>query len=487
MWLASERRGRLPIRRLLNLDLGGDGADAGASPRRSLILGVLFAAVATVPLVFVGAGKTRNQAAAFFTAGGLLLMAGLFLCAGLFAALARAGGEVQAGLGALAVRNAARRRGRSLAASTMLACGVFLIVAIGANRQDPMASAGERKSGTGGFAFYGETSIAVNEDLNTPEARRRYGLENTLGPEVTFVQMRLRDGDDASCLNLNRTSQPRILALRPGELQERGAFEFIGAASRFNREDGWLMLDADLGEGTIAAVADDAVITWGLGKSLGDTMEYSNEAGKTVRLKLVGSLANSIFQGSVIVSEHAFLKHFPSVSGRRVFLVDAPGSDAAEVRRALSRGLGDFGLDLQSAPARLAEFNAVQNTYLSIFLALGGLALVVGGIGMGVVVLRNALERRGELAIMRALGFGRGHLVRLLLWEHWLVLAAGLAVGVIAALVAVLPALLSPGARAPVGATAVIIAAVAASGAGWVYLTSRIALRGELLAALRNE
>jgi len=44
----------------------------------------------------------------------------------------------------------------------------------------------------------------------------------------------------------------------------------------------------------------------------------------------------------------------------------------------------------------------VQNTYLNTFQVLGALGLLLGSAGLGVVVLRNVLERRAELAAMLA-------------------------------------------------------------------------------------
>jgi hypothetical protein len=36
--------------------------------------------------------------------------------------------------------------------------------------------------------------------------------------------LRLREGDEASCLNLNRAQTPRLLGVDPNELARRGAF-----------------------------------------------------------------------------------------------------------------------------------------------------------------------------------------------------------------------------------------------------------------------
>ena len=73
----------------------------------------------------------------------------------------------------------------------------------------------------------------------------------------------------------------------------------------------------------------------------------------------------------------------------------------------LTKSLSDVGLELQPTAERLDAFHAVQNTYLSIFQLLGALGLLLGSVGLGLVVLRNTQERRGELALLSALGFVR--------------------------------------------------------------------------------
>jgi len=170
-----------------------------------------------------------------------------------------------------------------------------------------------------------------------------------------------------------------------------------------------------------------------------------------------------------------------------MFLIDAPAARAGEVSRALTDAGRDIGLEVVSATGRLAALSAVQNTYLSIFEALGGLGLVLGSVGLGVVLMRNVLERRGELALLQAVGFGRGCLYWVILCEHWSLLGMGLFGGVAAAVVAVAPAAASPGVDVPYGTLALTVAAVAASGVLWTVLATAAAVRGRLLPALRNE
>jgi putative ABC transport system permease protein len=237
----------------------------------------------------------------------------------------------------------------------------------------------------------------------------------------------------------------------------------------------------------VAAIGDANSIQWALGKKIGDTLDFVDERGQAFKLRLVGTVANSILQGSLIIDEAEFVKRFPSESGYRMFLIDAPSNRLAKVSAALSRAMQDAGLELTPAARRLAQFNAVQNTYLRTFQILGGLGLLLGSIGLGVVVLRNVLERRGELGLLLAVGFRARAVQRLVLTEHAALLGLGLTLGIAAAAVAVLPALLSPGERLPYGSLALTLGAVLANGALWTWLATRYALRGELLAALRNE
>jgi len=135
----------------------------------------------------------------------------------------------------------------------------------------------------------------------------------------------------------------------------------------------------------------------------------------------------------------------------------------------------------------MAELNAVKNTYLSIFQVLGGLGLLLGSVGLALVVLLNVLERRGELGMMRALGFAEKRIKQIILCEHVLLVGVGLCAGAAAALIAMAPAIASPGAGLPYMTLSAIVGAIAASAAVWIYLAAGMALRGSLLDAIRNE
>jgi ABC-type antimicrobial peptide transport system permease subunit len=277
------------------------------------------------------------------------------------------------------------------------------------------------------------------------------------------------------------------LGVRPDRLQTRGSFTFAKVLEDADRQEAWSLLNRDLGDDVVPAVGDYATVIWALGKSVGDELEYSDEKGKSFRLRLVGMLKNSILQGSLLIAEDEFVERFPSEDGYRMLLIDSTEQKTDEVTDELSYGLRDFGLALTPTAQRLADFSAVENTYLSIFQLLGGLGLVLGSVGLGLVVLRNVLDRRGELAMLWAVGFDKAALRKMVFHEHSGLMLFGLVCGVVAALVAVGPALKSPGAQVGYLSLVLTVAAIGISGMIWIWMAAAFALSGQMLEALRNE
>jgi hypothetical protein len=413
----------------------------------------------------------------FFVSGALLLAAVLALSAFILARLGRTRSSRRLSIAGIGLENAAHRPTRSLAVASLLACGIFLVSAVAANRLG-VPRPERRESGTGGFLLFAETAVPVTRD-----GERR--LSEGLPSGARLVGFRVLEGDDASCLNLNRVRQPRILGVDPSCLQ--GRFSFTAFAGGSRPQQPWSLLAEDLGPGLIPAVADQSVITWGLGLKVGDELEYRDEHGEPLRVRLVAGLANSVFQGSLVVAEGALLRHFPSSGGRRLFLVEAASAQREILQRSFDRVLSRNGVSVVPAAERLAEFNSVQNAYLAIFGLLGWLGMLIGTLGLAIVVARNVAESRGELALLRAVGFGRPALARLVLAEHLLPLGLGLAGGVGASALAVYPAASLQGTAPPVGFLLVPIGAIVVSALACVVLAAGIALHADLLSALRNE
>lgn len=432
----------------------------------------------------IARGDSANPGA-FFGAGALLLVAGFASVGRWLRLLGRHASVRHISLRSIGIRGSARRRKRSLGTVALLGCGVFLVVSVSAFRLDAERAAEKHSSGTGGFEFIGESTMSVVQDLNAESGQEFFGLSAEDLKGVQIVAMRLRSGDDASCLNLNRAQRPRVLGVRPEALAGRFTF------SRMAKEvgTGWESLSRRPGfpEDEVPAIGDAASIQWALGKKVGETIDYVDESGRPFKLRLVGAIAGSVLQGNLLIDEAEFRKRFPGESGSRFFLVDAPASTATNVQARLTRALEDAGLELVPAFRRLAEFNAVQNTYLGAFQVLGGLGLLLGSVGLGIVVMRNVMERRGELGLLAAVGFRHETLQRLVLLEHGALLGLGIGIGLAAGMIAVLPALLTPGTPLPLFSLGLVLAAVLLNGLIWTWGATFLALRGNLLESLRNE
>jgi ABC-type antimicrobial peptide transport system permease subunit len=201
----------------------------------------------------------------------------------------------------------------------------------------------------------------------------------------------------------------------------------------------------------------------------------------------MGGLDNSIFQGYILISDSLFHCYYPSTAGSRITLIDGPAGRLDTIRQSMESLFRDYGMMATPAAERLASFNAVENTYLTVFIMLGGLGIIIGTIGLGIVLQRNISQRRQELALYIALGFSKQCVFKLILSEHLLILFSGLFLGIIAAVPVLFNQLISPGNIVPMALISVILMMILLNGFLWIWFTTASMLRKDLLPALRQE
>ncbi len=466
-------------------------ADCGGrrAKNAAIVLFLAVMALTVAPLVF----GDLPASILFFLSGAAMLMACVSVIA--WRIQKRDGGVIeQFGRGVwfrLGVRNARRHLGRSLLTAGLVAAATFLIVALEAFRLEVGSSVQDRDSGTGGFTYYAESSVPLLYDLNSSAGREALNVTPSAGAlyeDVTVMPFRLRPGDASGCTNLYRKNRPRILGATPAMVQ-RGGFVFSKtlAESALERENPWRLLDRRFEDGAIPVIGDEASVLWQLHLGLGKDLVIADDRGEEVRLRFVALLAGSVVQDELIVGESAFGRLFPSIAGYGFFMVEVPSARAERIERALERELAPFSLDVGSTSTRLAGYQAVQNTYLRTFQTLGGFGLVLGTIGLGAVLLRNVWERRGELALMQAVGFSERSLGLIVLGENLALLTAGLAAGFVSAMLAVAPHVVSRPGSLPWWSVGFTLASVFGTGLIAGMIGTALAFRSPLLPALRSE
>ena len=491
IWRAVRRLAEQPVPSLLRGQISSLMGEAAASQRARW---VAFGSTVVALALFAGSLVVPSSKAAplFMALGASLVVLGLALFALWIQRTRQGEAKGVSTLAQMARANTSLHPGRSLLSVGLVASACFVIVAVGAYGHRFGDEVHERESGAGGFSLIAESDVPIYSDLGSADGRFEVGFsdqDSALLEGAEILPLRVLPGDDMSCLNLYQPTMPRLLGA-PSDLVRRGGFVFQQLAAE--TEAPWLMLEETLepedGLEVVPAFGDFNSVMWILKSGLGKDVEVENERGEKILLRIQGLLRKSLFQRELLISEANLLRHFPSRAGYSYFLIDAPLEQETEVVQAMEKALGGFGFDISYSKDRLENFQAVENTYLGTFRILGGLGLLLGTVGLSVILLRNVLERRSELATLRALGFRRRRLARALVFlENGVVLVAGVAVGTIAALVAVFPHIRGGHAMVPWGSLGLTLVVVLLVGLTAGIVAARRVLAMPLLESLRSE
>lgn len=287
-----------------------------------------------------------------------------------------------------------------------LAAGVFAVFAVGLNRPDANHFSAQA---TGGYQFFAESHVPIQYNLNDAASRRHLSLTD-LASDTYFLQMAKHTEDEASCWNLNKVSAPSVLGMDTKDMAGFGidATKFADHAS-------------------LSVAIDDEALLWSMMKSVGDTLTYTSNDGREIKVIIAASYPTGVFHGNAIMPMEQFRSIWPGETGSKVVLVktneeiyeaQSSGLHTMSVPTLLSSALGDYGLTVSSTADRLRRFFEVTDAYLSIFMSLGGLGLLLGLASLLIIIRKNMAARHQEIELYKTLGFTTHSIVRMLRREQ---------------------------------------------------------------------
>lgn len=330
-------------------------------------------------------------------------------------------------------------RKQAILSFVSLASGVLIVFAVGLNRRS-FADSSEIRTATGGFSLWCETRVPVYHNVQTEEGRAKLGLKDLFETPVGVgqgmpskpLQLLKYSADDASCLNLNKVATPNVLGIDMDDLKNS---DFKISKTIFGDSDSTVFEKFTTAENAVyPALVDETVLTWGLMKKLGDTLIYTGENGEKIAIQLAGTLKNSIFQGHILLDKKLFSQVWSEISGSEIMLLRVPDKEIDDTKTLISQALNNYGVRIMTTGERMKLFYSVTDTYLTIFLTLGGLGLLLGMFSFIIVVRKNILAKRQDIMLYRSLGFDEKRIFNLLYKENIIIPLCAIAVGVLGSL-----------------------------------------------------
>ena len=294
-----------------------------------------------------------------------------------------------------------------------LAIGVFMVFAVGLNRPD----FSQFDEATGGYQVYVDSRVPIQYDLNNPAVRRKLSL-HSLPDSTWFLSFLRHTQDEASCLNLHQVSTPTVLGIDLKDMEPFG-----------------LTVTPHLTPLTPHLYIDQESLMWSLMKSVGDTLFYQDWSGERVPVVIAGTYPTGVFHGNAMMSQEDFRRLWPNESGVEVLLMKSPHPD--EAVEILSMAMNEYGLNIQTTDERIRMFFEVTETYLVIFLTLGGLGLLLGIFSLMIIVRKNLSAEMPVIHQYRAMGFPERLIRNLLLRENLLVPFYAVCIGAVGSVISI--------------------------------------------------
>jgi putative ABC transport system permease protein len=198
-------------------------------------------------------------------------------------------------------------------------------------------------------------------------------------------------------------------------------------------------LNAATAEQPVAVLGADAARRLGISRIYPDQRIWAGGqwfyvAGILNPAPLMSSINSAVLVGYPAAQKYLSFDGHPSTVYVRA--VTEQVSDVFRVLAATANPESPGEVEVTRPSAALEARAAAQSAFNGLFLGLGAVALLVGGIGVANTMVISVLERRSEIGLRRALGATKGHIRLQFLSEAILLATMGGAAGVAAGTIA---------------------------------------------------
>jgi len=319
------------------------------------------------------------------------------------------------------------RTGATLAMISLVMFTIATMSGIQAMTGASIDTATERQSG--GFDLIAVTNPSI--------PKPNWGTEYAASP----VASRIENLQALSLVRTGISTNASMAVLRnytvvgvASDWTDNSAFAFQALDPTYaDSQAGWQALQTE----PDAVILDGNVVPQAFGPNfgqlrvvIGDRLYFRNATAVVRELRVIGILYQQFVSAAFVSAatvESEFGIDYPSLFYVRV----RAGEDLTEVGHDLERGFVQY--QLQSLNIRELTRQSVEITLgimnlLQAYLALG---LIVGIAGLGVITMRNVVERRAETGALRALGFRRSMILRSFLFELSFIALTGIGMGIV--------------------------------------------------------
>ena len=318
------------------------------------------------------------------------------------------------------------RTGATLASIALVMFTIATMSCIQAMVSSSISTANYRESG--GFQLLGSSAIPIpNWDAAFSDYSRTPAGSASIADQHGIPQARIRITPAAhpsveytsSLIGVPSSWTP------PLPLQARAANYSDDAAA-------WAAIQAN----PDVAILDGSVVPNNFGPNfgsfsavVGDLFRYTNATGATRNVRVIGILYEQFAQG-LWVSASTVKADVRMEAASLFYFQVKEGVDVTKAGHDLERYFLPYQLltlDIQGLINQILETTMGVFNLLEAYLALG---LIVGIAGLGVITMRNVVERRQETGALRALGFRKSMVLRSFLFELSFIALTGIAMGV---------------------------------------------------------